>query len=58
MRRPFLPIGVGFFGVGVPLLVSAFLAPSKVAMVVEFAAAALFFLLGAAIISVKGGEEG
>jgi len=46
MRRPFLPVGVGFFGVGAPLLVASFLAPSRLAAVVEALAAALFFLLG------------
>ena len=58
MRRPFLPIGVGFFGVGAPLLVAAFLAPSRLAATIEVLAAVLFFLLGAAILSVKGGEQG
>lgn len=54
MRRPFLPIGIGFFGVGVPLVVAAFLASSRLEAIIEVVAAILFFALGAAILSVKG----
>jgi len=58
MRRPFLPIGIGFLGVGAPLLVAAALAPSRMAATIEVLAAILFFALGAAIIRVRGGEGG
>ncbi len=54
MSRPFLPIGIGFFGVGLPLLVAAFFAPTLLAAGVEVASALLFFLLGALILRVKG----